>query len=86
VAGSLATRVRRLEEAAPDDGGCDRCCGTLIIVGDAPSGEFVSASWNGEPLSGEEVRERQTERKCRRCGRKLDPEEDPVIEVGGRRR
>jgi hypothetical protein len=29
--------------------------------------------------------ERQTERKCLQCGRKLDPENSPVINVGGQR-
>jgi hypothetical protein len=85
-AASLETRVRRLEETAGDDGGgCPRCAGTLIIVEDAVSGKFHSASWNGEDITEEEARTHQTETRCPRCGRKLDPENSPVIRVGGRR-
>ena len=82
----LETRVRRLEEAGGDDGGgCPRCVGTLVIVSDAITGEFHSASWGGEPLSEEDTHEREAESRCPRCGRKLDPDETPVIKVGGRR-
>jgi hypothetical protein len=49
----------------------------MIVVGDALSGEFRLASCNGEPLSEEDLRERQTLRKCPLCGRKLDPEHAP---------
>ena len=83
---SLQTRVKRLEEAAGGDGGgCDRCRGTLIVVGNAMTGEFRSASWNGEAITDEELYERQTETKCPRCGGRVRPSEDPVIKVGGRR-
>jgi len=83
--GTLKTRVRRLEEAGGGDEGCPRCVGTLIVVGNALNDRFHSASWNGEPLSEEELRERQTEAKCPRCGRKKDPDERAEIKVGGRR-
>ena len=84
---ALERRVRRLEAAlGADGGGCDRCLGAMIVVSDALSGEFRSASWNGEPLSEEDLRGRQSERECPLCGRKLDPEQAPVIEVAGARR
>jgi hypothetical protein len=76
---TLQRRVLALEEAGGDGGGCPRCVGTLIIVSDAISDKFSSATWNGEEISEEEARERQTERKCPRCGRRLDPENAPVI-------
>jgi hypothetical protein len=57
--------------------------GTLIIVSEALSGEFDSASWNDEEISEEEAREHRTERKCPQCGRTLDPGNTPVIKVGG---
>jgi hypothetical protein len=60
--------------------------GTLIVVSDALTGEFRSASWNGKSLSEEDLRGRQTERECPLCGRKLDSELVPVIEVAGARR
>jgi hypothetical protein len=83
----LERRVGRLEAAlGADGGGCHRCLGTMIVVRDALTGEFRSASWNGEPLSEEALRERQTERECPLCGRKLDPELVPVIEIEGARR
>jgi hypothetical protein len=83
---TLERRVEALEASAGGGGGgCPRCAGTLIIVGDAMTGKFHSASWNGEPLSKEEVSERKTETQCPRCGRKLDPENTLEIKVGGRR-
>jgi hypothetical protein len=53
---TLETRVRRLEDSFGAAGGggdeeSPRCVGVLVIVSDAVSGEFDSASWNGEPLS-----------------------------------
>jgi hypothetical protein len=84
---ALERRVRRLEAAlGGDGGGCHGCCGTLIVVRDALTGEIRSASWNGKSLSEEALRERQTERECPLCGRKLDSEPTPVIEVAGARR
>jgi hypothetical protein len=81
---ALEKRVQALEAAACGVGGCPRCVGTLIVVEDAVSGEFRSARWNDEEISEEEARGHQTERECPQCGRKLDPENDPVIKVGGR--
>jgi Zn finger protein HypA/HybF involved in hydrogenase expression len=87
---TLEIRVRRLEDAsfavAGGGGGegCPRCVGVLVIVSDAVSGEFDSASWNGEPLSEHETHEHETEHKCPRCGRKLDHGERLEIGVGGR--
>jgi hypothetical protein len=54
----------------------------MIVISDALSGELCSARWNGEHLSEEDLRERQTERECPQCGRKLDPEQVSVIEIG----
>ncbi len=87
MATSLQTRVRRLEAAAGGDGGgCGRCRGMLVVVRNATTGEFHSAHWNGEDISEEEVSKRQAERRCPRCGRKLDPENSSVIKVGGLQR
>ena len=83
----IARRVRRLEAGIGGGSeGCDRCCGTLFVVSNAVSGEFHSASWNGEPLGEHDAHEHETERKCPRCGRRLDPGERPEIRIGGRRR
>jgi hypothetical protein len=46
-------------------------------------GEHHSATWNDEAISEEELLERQTEAKCPRCGRELNPDEMPVIRLGG---
>ena len=90
---TLERRVEALEAAAGGDGGCPRCVGTLIIIGNAEAkpgspGEFHSASWNGEPITAEELRERQSERsserKCSRCGRKIEPDEAVEIRIGQR--
>ena len=78
-------RLEALEAASGDGGGCDRCCGILVIVSNVFTGEFHSASWHGKALSEEEVHERRVETGCPRCGRKLDPDEAPVIKVGGLR-
>jgi len=82
---TLERCIEALEALADGDGGCPRCVGTLIIVGDAMTGTFRSASWNAEEITEEEAREHQTERECPRCGRKLDPENRSVIKVGGRK-
>src|SRR5215218_4903448 len=85
---ALETRVGRLEEAFGGDdseGGCPRCVGTLSIVEDAISGEFHSASWNGENITEEEAREHQTERKCPWCGTRIDHDEACERTLGGRR-
>ena len=79
---SLERRVGVLEEAAGGDGGgCERCRGTLVIVEDAITGAFHKASWNGEEITKEELHERQTERECPRCGRRIDPGESLEIRV-----
>jgi hypothetical protein len=83
-ASALERRVEALEAATGAGGGCERCVGTLIIVGNALNDTFVSASWNGEPIGEEELLERQAERECPRCGRRIDPGEASEIEVGGR--
>jgi hypothetical protein len=80
---ALRQRVEVLEAASGGDGGCDRCRGLLITVRDAITGEFHSARWNGEAISEDELRERRTDIRCPRCGRKLGPDEAPVIKVGG---
>ena len=86
MATGLQARVRRLEEASGGDGeGCERCRGTLVVVSNAITGKFHSARWNGEDISEEDADERQTERRCPRCGRKLEPENSSIIKVGGPR-
>ena len=81
---ALERRVEALEAASPPgDGGCDRCCGVLVVVSNVITREVHSASWNGESITEEEAHEHHTEQKCARCGRKL--EETPVIKVGGLR-
>lgn len=83
---SLKRRLKALEAPTGDgdDEGCPRCVGTMTIVTDAVSGRFNSASWNGEPLDEQEVRERSSERECPNCGRRIDPDETVEIVVGGR--
>ncbi len=82
----LERRVEILEAAAGGDGGgCERCRGLLTVVRHVTTGELHSARWNGEEVSEEEVREREVETKCPRCGRGLDPGETSVIRVGGQR-
>lgn len=80
---ALERRVEALEASTGDGGGCERCRGLLVVVSNVITGEFHSASWHGEALSEEETRERRTEIRCPRCGRKLEPDEAPVIRVGG---
>ncbi len=82
---ALERRVQRLEAANGCRGECPRCVGAMTIVSDAFLGRFHSASWNGEPLSEQEARERKTERECPRCGRRIDSNEGVEIRVGGRR-
>jgi hypothetical protein len=83
---ALQRRVQALEGASGGGGGCETCRGTLVIVNDAITGEVKRASWNGEDLTGGELQERQTERKCPRCGRRTDPGEEVEIRVGGKQR
>ena len=82
---ALERRVEALEAAAGDGGGCERCSGVLVVVSNVITGEFHSASWRGESLSEEETCGRRTETRCPQCGRKLEPDEAPVIKVGGLR-
>ena len=82
---SLEKRVESLEATTGGDGGCDRCRGMLVVVSNAVTGEFHSARWNGEDISEEEASEHQAERRCPRCGSKLDPESSSVIRLRGRR-
>lgn len=82
---TLKKRVVALEAASGGDGDCERCCGLLVTVSDAITGEFYSASWNSEAISEEDLLERQTETKCPRCGRKLDPDNTSEIKIGGHR-
>jgi hypothetical protein len=84
---TLERRVEALEasEAAGGDGGCERCRGLLVTVSSATTGEFHSARWNEETMSEVEVLERRTESRCPQCGRKIDPDQTPVIKVGGQR-
>jgi hypothetical protein len=77
----LQKRVAALETASGGDEGCGRCRGLLISVSECLSGEFHSASWNGEAISEEELAERDVEKECPECGRSLD--DTLVIKVGG---
>ncbi len=81
----LERRVEALEASTDTDGGggCDRCIGVLTTIHETPSGEFSSAEWNGEAISEEELSVRETETECPRCGRKIDPDEATVINIGG---
>jgi hypothetical protein len=82
---TLERRVEALEvsKAAGGDGGCERCRGLLITVSNVSTGRFHSARWNGEAISEGEVLERRTESRCPQCGRNIDPDQTPVIRVGG---
>ena len=82
---ALERRVEALEHVSGGSGGCDRCRGTLLVVSNAITGELHSASWNGERLDQSELEERQTETKCPKCGRRINPDEGAEIRVGGRR-
>ena len=82
---TIERRVAALEAASGGDGGCERCSGLLVTVSHAITGEYHSATWNGEAISQGEILERRTEARCPRCGRELNPDEAPVIRVEGRR-
>jgi hypothetical protein len=81
AATALERRLEALEAASGGDEGCGRCRGLLITVRDCMSGEFHSASWNGEAISEEELAEREVEKKCPECRRSLD--DWAVIKLGG---
>jgi len=81
----LERRLQALEASSGGDRGCERCRGLLVTVSHAITGEFLSATWNGETVSEEEVTGRRSETKCPRCGRKIDQDEVPVIKVRGLR-
>jgi hypothetical protein len=81
---SLQRRLEALEDAAIEGGGCDRCRGTLVIVKDAITGEIKRARWNGQDLTGGELQERQAARECSNCGRRIDPDEETEMRIGGR--
>jgi hypothetical protein len=81
VATALERRVEALEAASGGDEGCGRCRGLLITVSNVITGEFHSASWNGEAISEEELAERDVEKECPECGRSLD--DTVVIKLGG---
>jgi hypothetical protein len=85
-ASALERRVESLEASGGDGGGCDRCRGVLVIVRNAMTREVHSARWRGEALSADETRERRAETRCPKCGARMDPDEAPVIKVGGLRR
>ena len=78
----LEKRLEALEAASGGHGGCERCRGLLVTVVRAITGEFYSATWNGEAISEEEAVERRAEARCPRCGGELDPAAAPVIRLG----
>jgi hypothetical protein len=82
---TLERRVQALEAAGGEGGGCERCSGVLVVVSNAVIGEFHSATWNREDISEEEASDHRARRECPGCGRRLDPENTPVIRVGGLR-
>jgi hypothetical protein len=83
---NVGRRLRTLEALSGDGGGgCERCSGLLVTVSHAITGEHHSATWNGVSISEGELLERRTEARCPRCGRELNPDEAPVIRLGGQR-
>jgi ribosomal protein S27AE len=83
---TIERRVAALEALSGDgDDGCPRCRGTLLTIHDAVSGDLHRASWNGAAISDADLEERRTEARCPRCGRGLNPDEAPVIRLGGQR-
>lgn len=79
----LEKRLVALEAFMGGDVGCERCRGLLVTVSHVITGEHHSATWNGEYISEGALLERQTEDKCPRCGRELDPDGTPVVRLGG---
>jgi hypothetical protein len=83
--GTLEKRLEALEASSGGSGGsggCKRCRGLLVTAIRAITGEFYSATWNGEAISEEEAVERRAEARCPRCDRELDPAAAPVIRLG----
>ncbi len=69
MATSLATRIRRLEEAG-GGGECPRCSGVFAVT---MNGEFSSASKHGVPMSREDYEALEAEEedgRCPACGEK----------------
>ena len=83
VVSVLKRRLKALEAAVGGDGGCERCRGLLVTVSHAITGEFDSATWNGEAISEGELLERRSDTRCPVCGREINPDEAPVIRLGG---
>jgi len=82
MATPLEKRVALLEAAGGGDG-CPRCSGALVVR-NAVTGEFFRAkeTLSGKRISEEELRERESEEKCSRCGRVMDTYGESVIEIG----
>jgi hypothetical protein len=80
---ALERRLEALEASTGGDGGCERCSGTLVVVSNVITGEFHSATWNGESITEEEASEHHTERKCPRCGRRLGERARQGARAGG---
>jgi len=81
---AIQRRLRQLEASDGGDDGCPRCRGVMIILGSVETGEDVRASWNGKPISAEELEERQSETSCPRCGRDLTGDHRSEIRIGRR--
>jgi hypothetical protein len=79
---TLKRRVASLEANGGGYDGCERCTGTVIIWEDL-DGEFISARWNGEDITEEELHEREAGPHCAQCGREIDPDEGFEILLGG---
>ena len=79
----LKKRLKALETTSGEDRGCERCRGLLVTVSHAITGVPHSATWSGEAISKGEHLELRTEARCPGCGRELNPEEAPVIWLGG---
>ncbi len=79
----LEKRLKAPEASCGGDVGCERCRGPLVTVRHAITGERHSARWNGEAISEGGLLERRTQATCPRCGRELNPDQAPVIGLGG---
>jgi hypothetical protein len=54
-----------------------------VTVSHAITGEFHSATWNGEAISEGKLLERRSDTRFPGCGWELNPDEAPVIRLGG---